>query len=104
MIDLSQIHYFMSKSSLLVISFIDMYHNNVSGKKFNEYVPAEDYFEKGLYIFDIGQNDLAGAFYSKNLDQVLSSIPKILLEFETGIKVGVTESNKITVNCCIFYS
>lgn len=41
------------------------YHNKVSGKKFDQYVPTEDYFEKGLYMFDIGQNDLDGAFYSK---------------------------------------
>lgn len=40
-------------------------------------------------MFDIGQNDLAGAFYSKTLDQILASIPTILVEFETGIKVGV---------------
>lgn len=53
-------------------------------------MPAEDYFQRGLYMFDIGQNDLSGAFYSKDLDQVLSSIPTFLLEFETGIKVGVT--------------
>ncbi|XP_012570001.1 GDSL esterase/lipase At1g54790 [Cicer arietinum] len=58
----------------------------LAGKKFDEYIPAEDYFQKGLYIFDIGQNDLAGAFYSKSLDQILSSIPTILLEFETGIQ------------------
>lgn len=38
-------------------------------------------------MFDIGQNDLAGSFYSMTLDQVLASIPTILLEFETGIKV-----------------
>lgn len=44
------------------------YHNNVSGKKFDKHLPAEDYFEKGLYMFDTGQNDLAGAFYSKALD------------------------------------
>ncbi|KAK2419153.1 GDSL Lipase/Acylhydrolase superfamily protein [Trifolium repens] len=56
------------------------------GRKFDKYVPNEDIFEKGLYMFDIGQNDLAGAFYSKTLDQVLASIPTILLEFETGIK------------------
>jgi len=43
-------------------------------------------------MFDIGQNDLAGAFYSKTLDQVLASIPTILLEFESGIKVGVKSS------------
>ncbi|KAH1229698.1 GDSL esterase/lipase [Glycine max] len=58
----------------------------LQGKKFDQYVPTEDYFEKGLYMFDIGQNDLAGAFYSKTLDQILASIPTILLEFETGIK------------------
>ncbi|KAK7356038.1 hypothetical protein VNO80_15304 [Phaseolus coccineus] len=55
-------------------------------KKFDQYVPTEDSFEKGLYMFDIGQNDLAGAFYSKTLDQILASIQAILLEFETGIK------------------
>ena len=48
-------------------------------------------------MFDIGQNDLAGTFYSKRLNQVLASIPKILLEFETGIKVGFIVSNKITM-------
>ncbi|TKY52188.1 GDSL esterase/lipase [Spatholobus suberectus] len=58
----------------------------LQGKKFDQYVPTEDYFEKGLYMFDIGQNDLAGAFYSKTLDQILASILTTLLEFETGIK------------------
>ncbi|XP_057496107.1 GDSL esterase/lipase At1g54790-like [Actinidia eriantha] len=55
-------------------------------KKFDKYLPSEDYFGKGLYMFDIGQNDLAGAFYSKSLDQILASIPTILAEFEAGIK------------------
>ncbi|KAG5044323.1 hypothetical protein JHK87_008238 [Glycine soja] len=56
------------------------------GRKFDKYVPDENVFEKGLYMFDIGQNDLAGAFYSKTLDQILASIPTILLELEKGIK------------------
>ncbi|KAF8405300.1 hypothetical protein HHK36_010203 [Tetracentron sinense] len=56
------------------------------GEKLDKYIPPEDYFEKGLYMFDIGQNDLAGAFYSKSEDQVLASIPTILIEFETGIQ------------------
>ncbi|KHG21223.1 hypothetical protein F383_05901 [Gossypium arboreum] len=56
------------------------------GKRLDKYLPAQDYFQKALYMFDIGQNDLAGAFYSKTLDQVLASIPTILIEFETGIK------------------
>ncbi|XP_050274498.1 GDSL esterase/lipase At1g54790-like isoform X1 [Quercus robur] len=57
-----------------------------AGKKISKYLPEKDYFEKGLYMFDMGQNDLAGAFYSKSLDQILASIPAILVEFETGIQ------------------
>jgi len=64
--------------------------SHISGKKFDEYVPAEDYFEKGLYIFEIGRIDLTIAFYSQDLDQIIASIPTILLEFETGITVGDT--------------
>lgn len=59
-----------------------------AAKKLDKYLPAVDYFAKGLYMFDIGQNDLAGAFYSKPLDQVLASIPTILAEFEAGINVS----------------
>ncbi|XP_022150806.1 GDSL esterase/lipase At1g54790-like isoform X2 [Momordica charantia] len=55
-------------------------------KKLDKYLPAEDFFQKGLYMFDIGQNDLAGAFYSKTLDQILASIPSILVEFESGVQ------------------
>jgi hypothetical protein len=52
-----------------------------------KYIPEADYFSQGLYMFDIGQNDLAGEFYSKTEDQVAASIPTILVEFETGLKV-----------------
>lgn len=38
-------------------------------------------------MFDVGQNDLDGAFYSKPEDQVLALIPIILTEFEAGVKV-----------------
>lgn len=53
----------------------------------DKFLPREEYFEQGLYMFDIGQNDLAGAFYSKSEDEVIASIPTILIEFEEGIKV-----------------
>lgn len=56
------------------------------GNKFKKYIPQADFFSRGLYMFDIGQNDLAGAFYSQSEDQVLASIPTILSEFETGLK------------------
>ncbi|CAH1433393.1 unnamed protein product [Lactuca virosa] len=55
-------------------------------KRFNKYLPDEDYFSHGLYMFDIGQNDIAGAFYSKSFDQIVASIPLVLAEFEAGIK------------------
>ena len=38
-------------------------------------------------MFDIGQNDIAGAFYSQSEDQILATIPTFLSEFETGLKV-----------------
>ncbi|XP_022937636.1 GDSL esterase/lipase At1g54790-like isoform X2 [Cucurbita moschata] len=62
------------------------------GKKLDKYLPADDYFQKGLYMFDIGQNDIAGAFYSKTLDQILASIPAILSEFESGV-----QNNDLTI-------
>lgn len=79
----------------------------IAGKKYKKYIPSEDYFTKGLYMFDIGQNDLAGAFYSKTLDQILASIPTILLEFETGIKVwlGTIEYHiSFSINYCLIHS
>nr|GMD13208.1 GDSL esterase/lipase At1g54790 [Ipomoea batatas] len=55
-------------------------------RKMKKYVPAKEFFEKGVYTFDMGQNDLAIAFYSKTLDQILASIPAILRGFEDGIQ------------------
>ncbi|XP_022150798.1 GDSL esterase/lipase At1g54790-like [Momordica charantia] len=55
-------------------------------RKIDKFLPVEKYFMKGVYMFDIGQNDLAGAFYSKTLDQILASIPTILAEFEAGLQ------------------
>uniref|UniRef100_A0A5B7B967 GDSL esterase/lipase n=1 Tax=Davidia involucrata TaxID=16924 RepID=A0A5B7B967_DAVIN len=54
--------------------------------KLQNFLPPADYFREGLYMFDIGQNDLDFAFYSKSEDQVLALIPTILSEFESGIK------------------
>nr|DAD19370.1 TPA_asm: hypothetical protein HUJ06_020833 [Nelumbo nucifera] len=55
------------------------------GKELNKYLPQKKYFDQGLYMFDIGQNDLNREFYSKTEDQVIASIPTILSEFEAGI-------------------
>lgn len=40
-------------------------------------------------MFDVGQNDIYGAFSSKSEDEVLAFIPTILSEFETEIKVVI---------------
>ena len=54
-------------------------------KKVNKLLPVEKSFKKGVYMFDIGQNDLTAAFYSKTpLDQ---AIPTILTDFQTGLQV-----------------
>lgn len=60
----------------------------MAGRKYEKYLPPLDYYAKGLYMIDIGQNDIAGAFYSKTLDEVLASIPSILETFEAGLKVN----------------
>lgn len=60
----------------------------VSDKKLEKFLPKEEYFGQALYMFDIGQNDLAGAFYSKSMDEILASIPTILVEFQNGLKVS----------------
>ncbi|XP_020888652.1 GDSL esterase/lipase At3g05180 isoform X2 [Arabidopsis lyrata subsp. lyrata] len=56
-------------------------------EELGRYLPSEYYFKKGLYMFDIGQNDIAGAFYSKTLDEVLALVPTILDIFQDGIKL-----------------
>ncbi|KAF5744189.1 GDSL esterase/lipase [Tripterygium wilfordii] len=63
-------------------------------KKLQKYLPLEEYFKEGLYMFDVGQNDLDGAFYSKSADQVLTLIPTILAEFQTGIKTLYNEGGR----------
>lgn len=52
-----------------------------------KFVPLKDEFEQGLYMFDIGQNDIDGAFSYKSEDEVFAMIPTILSEFQDGIKV-----------------
>ncbi|PHU24948.1 hypothetical protein BC332_03280 [Capsicum chinense] len=55
-------------------------------RKYDKYNPAQDFFQKGLYMLDIGQNNLVGGFYSKALDQILASISIIFSKFEDGLK------------------
>ena len=43
-------------------------------------------------MFDIGQEDFDGAYFSKAKVQIIASIPNILLEFKTGLKVSRTST------------
>ncbi|KAK3005946.1 hypothetical protein RJ639_016732 [Escallonia herrerae] len=40
-------------------------------KGLDKYLPVSDYFEKGLYMFDIGQNDVTMALFRSSFDQNL---------------------------------
>ncbi|XP_031279968.1 GDSL esterase/lipase At1g54790-like isoform X2 [Pistacia vera] len=56
-----------------------------------ELLAEEDYFKDGLYMFDMGQNDLEGEFYYRSEDQVLAFIPSLLSQIEKGIQKLYTE-------------
>lgn len=66
-----------------------------SDEELERYLPSEYHFKNGLYMFDIGQNDLAGAFYTKTLDQVFDLIPTLLDIFQDGIKVSIYTNLKL---------
>ncbi|XP_031280630.1 GDSL esterase/lipase At1g09390-like isoform X1 [Pistacia vera] len=53
-------------------------------KGYKNMVSEED-FKKALYIFDIGQNDLAGAFGYLSYEQVLEKIPSFIAEIKFAI-------------------
>lgn len=57
-------------------------------KKLQKYLPSKESFRQALYMFDVGQNDLDGAFNSKSEDQVLAFIQILLTEFKTGVEVS----------------
>ena len=57
------------------------------GGVFATMIPKDKYFSKGLYTFDIGQNDLtAGFFGNATIQQVNASIPDIIETFIMHIK------------------
>lgn len=48
----------------------------------------EEAFKKALYMIDIGQNDLSGAFGSNaNYDQAIAKIPSIIAEIKNAIEL-----------------
>ncbi|KAL8133690.1 esterase-like [Apium graveolens] len=58
------------------------------GGKFRSLMPKEDSFAKGLYTFDIGQNDLTQAlFMNTSIDDIKKMLPDLLNDFTAPIKV-----------------
>ncbi|XP_039048291.1 GDSL esterase/lipase At1g54790-like [Hibiscus syriacus] len=56
-------------------------------KELEKYLPAEDYFNKALYMFDIGQNDIDGALYSLASDKlVLDFVSQLMSDLNYGMK------------------
>lgn len=54
---------------------------------FHLLLPESGYFEKALYVLDIGQNDLtSGYFLGLTIKQVRDYIPEILVEFSDHVK------------------
>jgi hypothetical protein len=75
----------------------------VTDRRLQKYLPSEKSFKQALYMFDVGQNDLDGAFYSKSEDQVLALIQTFLTEFETSFKVVYHLFPKSNSQASLFY-
>ncbi|KAF6152786.1 hypothetical protein GIB67_004615 [Kingdonia uniflora] len=57
------------------------------GGFFKTLLPKEDYFDRALYTFDIGQNDLTAAFLDKkSTSEIKASIPDMLSNFSANVK------------------
>lgn len=50
-------------------------------------LPRPEDFSKALYVFDIGQNDLAAGFRKMTNEQLNASIPEIVSQLATAIQV-----------------
>ncbi|KAJ6681656.1 ESTERASE-LIKE ISOFORM X1 [Salix koriyanagi] len=57
------------------------------GGAFAQLMPMEEYFQKSLYTFDIGQNDLGAGFLGNmSVEEVNASVPNIVNTFSTDVK------------------
>nr|Q7Y1X1.1 RecName: Full=Esterase; AltName: Full=Early nodule-specific protein homolog; AltName: Full=Latex allergen Hev b 13; AltName: Allergen=Hev b 13; Flags: Precursor [Hevea brasiliensis]AAP37470.1 ENSP-like protein [Hevea brasiliensis] len=57
-----------------------------TGGIFAELVPEEYYFEKALYTFDIGQNDLTEGFLNLTVEEVNATVPDLVNSFSANVK------------------
>lgn len=72
---------------------------NVGGV-FEQLMPKAEAFSRGLYTFDIGQNDLtAGLFMNMSVAQVKAIVPDVLDQFKKVVKVIQYHSCKYEIKC-----
>jgi hypothetical protein len=57
-------------------------------------LPVPEEFSKAFYTFDIGQNDLSVGFRKMNFDQIRESMPDIVNQLASAVKVSST--------CCLY--
>ncbi|XP_011022743.1 PREDICTED: esterase-like [Populus euphratica] len=63
---------------------------NAEGGIFAKLMPHEEYFEKGLYTFYIGQNDLVAGALSVSVEEVNASVPAMVNAFSTMFSAYTT--------------
>jgi len=61
-------------------------------------LPVPEEFSKALYTFDIGQNDLSVGFRKMNFDQIRETMPDIVNQLASAVKVSSTCVSLISTN------
>jgi hypothetical protein len=77
--------YIINYLSALSMAFVFL-----AGGIYANLMPKRDYFPKALYAFDIGQNDLSEGFFSNmTIEEVNASVPDMVNNFSTNVKVNI---------------
>jgi hypothetical protein len=66
-------------------------------------LPVPEEFAKALYTFDIGQNDLSVGFRKMNFDQIRETMPDIVNQLASAVKVSSTCVSLLYTNVPIKY-
>ncbi|KAJ1382782.1 SGNH hydrolase superfamily [Sesbania bispinosa] len=90
-----QISQFIQFKSRTKILFYQNSFNNRTELPFKSSLPRPDDFSRALYMFDIGQNDLAYGFQHISEEQVRGSIPNILRQFSQAVQQLYSEGARI---------
>lgn len=90
-----QISQFIQFKSRTQILFYQHSVNDSTKLSFKDSIPRPDDFSRVLYIFDIGQNDLAYGFQHMSEEQVRGSIPNIVKQFSQAVQQLYIEGARV---------